>query len=108
MVKFMKEKSTIAIIGGGAAGLMAAAYASEICDPATHLYPLHLALHLKMRLSARNTPVREGLSAGRTPPANSLWFGVKAVCLLFRCTGYPEYLHSDIKVLADYHSPKQP
>lgn len=35
MVKFMKEKSTIAIIGGGAAGLMAAAYAAEICDPDT-------------------------------------------------------------------------
>ena len=31
----MSEKRTIAIIGGGAAGLMAAAYAAEICDPAT-------------------------------------------------------------------------
>ncbi len=31
----MSEKRTIAIIGGGAAGLMAAAYAAEICDPDT-------------------------------------------------------------------------
>lgn len=31
----MTEKKTIAIIGGGAAGLMAAAYAAEICDPDT-------------------------------------------------------------------------
>ena len=29
----MSEKRTIAIIGGGAAGLMAAAYAAEICNP---------------------------------------------------------------------------
>ena len=29
----MSPKRTIAIIGGGAAGLMAAAYAAEICDP---------------------------------------------------------------------------
>ena len=31
----MSEKRIVAIIGGGAAGLMAAAYAAEICDPAT-------------------------------------------------------------------------
>ncbi len=31
----MSDKRTIAIIGGGAAGLMAAAYAAEICDPDT-------------------------------------------------------------------------
>ena len=31
----MNQKKTIAIIGGGAAGLMAAAYAAEICDPDT-------------------------------------------------------------------------
>ena len=31
----MTEKRTIAIIGGGAAGLMAAAYAAEIRDPDT-------------------------------------------------------------------------
>ena len=31
----MEQKQTIAIIGGGAAGLMAAAYAAEICDPDT-------------------------------------------------------------------------
>ena len=32
----MDQKKIIAIIGGGAAGLMAAAYAAEICDPDTH------------------------------------------------------------------------
>ena len=32
----MEQKRIIAIIGGGAAGLMAAAYAAEICDPDTH------------------------------------------------------------------------
>mgnify|MGYP003308916877 CR=1 FL=1 len=31
----MSDKRTIAIIGGGAAGLMAAAYAAEISDPDT-------------------------------------------------------------------------
>ena len=31
----MDQKRIIAIIGGGAAGLMAAAYAAEICDPDT-------------------------------------------------------------------------
>ena len=31
----MSDKRTIAIIGGGAAGLMAAAYAAEICNPDT-------------------------------------------------------------------------
>ena len=31
----MDQKNVIAIIGGGAAGLMAAAYAAEICDPDT-------------------------------------------------------------------------
>ena len=31
----MAQKQTIAIIGGGAAGLMAAAYAAEICDTDT-------------------------------------------------------------------------
>ena len=31
----MAEKRIIAVIGGGAAGLMAAAYAAEICDPDT-------------------------------------------------------------------------